>query len=405
MSIAANRLVLSNKGIIMRVLSIFGTRPEAIKMAPVVQCLAQAPDVDSMVCITGQHQTMLQQVLDVFQICADYDLALMAPNQTLNHLSSRIFSALDPVLQAAKPDLVLVHGDTTTAMAAALGAFHRRIRVAHVEAGLRTGDMSQPWPEEMNRRVVDAVSDLLFAPTMSSCANLQSESLAGSVYITGNTVIDALRFADQRIHDDSQLRAKLDASFSFLDPVRKLVLVTGHRRENFGSGFISVCEALAALARRDDIQIVYPVHLNPNVQEPVNALLGHYANVHLIKPQDYLYFVRLMQHAYVILTDSGGVQEEAPYLGKPVLVMREVTERPEAVEAGTVKLVGTDSSCIIDTVEHLLDNRADWERFSQRVNPYGDGFASNRIASAIRGEPFRDFVGRQVDMRASRLAA
>jgi UDP-N-acetylglucosamine 2-epimerase (non-hydrolysing) len=374
-------------------------------MAPVVRSLAQAEDIDSIVCVTGQHQTMLQQVLNLFQIRADYNLALMAPNQTLNGLSSKIFHTLDPVLQATSPDLVLVHGDTTSAMAGALGAFHRQIPVAHVEAGLRTGDMSQPWPEEMNRRVVDAVSELLFAPTASSRGNLESENLAGRIYVTGNTVIDALRLTDQRIREDAGLCATLDAAFPFLDPDRKLLLVTGHRRENFGSGFENICCALAKLAQRDDIQIVYPVHLNPNVQRPVNALLGAYPNVHLIAPQDYLYFVRLMQRSHAILTDSGGVQEEAPYLGKPVLVMREVTERPEAVEAGTVRLVGTDAVRIVAAVESLYDDFAEWERFSQRVNPYGDGFASGRIVAAIRGEPFTEFIAGSGDEDAALLVA
>jgi len=375
----------------MKLLSIFGTRPEAIKMAPLVHSLKHAPDVESIVCVTGQHSTMLQQVMDLFRIEAAYDLSLMAPNQSLNGLSSKLLASIDPVLEQVRPDGVLVHGDTTTAIAAALASFHRRIPVFHVEAGLRTGDMSQPWPEEMNRRVIDSVSDVLFAPTQSSRHNLEREHLGGTIHVTGNTVIDALRLIDHRIREDRALCARLDAAFSFLDPQRKLLLVTGHRRENFGAGFENVCSALASLARRADIQIVYPVHLNPNVQQPVKALLSGYENVHLIAPQDYLYFVRLMQRAYLILTDSGGVQEEAPYLGKPVLVMRDVTERPEAVAAGTVQIVGTQTARIVDAVNDLYDQPDLWRTFAHRVNPYGDGYASERIVAAIRGQAFDEF--------------
>ena len=375
----------------MRVLSIFGTRPEAIKMAPVVRALESTPGIVAQVCITGQHQFMLQQVLDVFQIRAHHDLALMTSNQTLNGLSSKLFDFIDPVLEEVKPDLVLVHGDTSTAMAAALAAFHRRCPVAHVEAGLRTGNMAQPWPEEMNRRVIDVVSDILFAPTASSRANLQQENLRGKIYVTGNTVIDALRITDQRIRGDASLRASLDAHFPFIDPGRKLLLVTGHRRESFGAGFTNICAALAALALREDMQIVYPVHLNPNVQQPVQAALSRFPNVHLIPPQDYLLFVRLMQRSHAILTDSGGIQEEAPYLDKPVLVMRDVTERPEAVEAGTVQLVGTDPQRIVKAVSNLYDRDDLWCQFSGRENPYGDGYAANRIIAAVLGQSFDDF--------------
>jgi UDP-N-acetylglucosamine 2-epimerase (non-hydrolysing) len=389
----------------VKVLSIFGTRPEAIKMAPLVQSLQSAHGIESLVCVTGQHQIMLQQVLDLFQIRAHHDLALMAPNQTLNGLSSKLFTFIDPVLEAVKPDRVLVHGDTTTAMAASLAAFHRRIQIAHVEAGLRTGDMTQPWPEEMNRRVVDLVSEMMFAPTASSRANLEQENLRGLIFTTGNTVIDALRITDQRIAHDAHLRESLDAHFPFINPHRKLLLVTGHRRENFGAGFMNICAALARLALRDDIQIVYPVHLNPNVQRPVKSSLSHFPNVHLIEPVDYLLFVRLMQRSHVILTDSGGVQEEAPYLDKPVLVMRDVTERPEAVDAGTVQLVGTDTDRIVEAVSKLYDHDDLWSRFIHRENPYGDGYASNRIIAAIRGESFEEFAPAKSDTEEQCLVA
>lgn len=380
-----------HKAFKVKVLSIFGTRPEAIKMAPLVKTLGQAHNVESLVCVTGQHGTMLQQVMELFEIKADYDLQIMAPNQTLNGLSSRLFGAIDPVLEAVQPHRVLVHGDTTSAMAAALAAFHRRIPVGHVEAGLRTGDLYQPWPEEMNRRAVDVVSDMLFAPTESSRQNLLQENLSGRIHICGNTVIDALLMTHQVINADAKLRSSLDAQFNFLDPNRRILLVTGHRRENFGEGFNNICKALGTLALRNDIQIVYPVHLNPNVQKPVRESLSHFSNVHLIAPLDYLSFVRLMQRAHVILTDSGGVQEEAPSLGKPVLVMRDVTERPEALAAGTVRLVGTSPGAIIDGVHTLFDDSSQWRAISQRANPYGDGQASRRILAAVLGQPFDEF--------------
>ncbi|MFC5472636.1 non-hydrolyzing UDP-N-acetylglucosamine 2-epimerase [Paraherbaspirillum soli] len=375
----------------MKILSVFGTRPEAIKMAPLVKSLAGTPGITSAVCVTGQHRSMLQQVLDLFEINADYKLDVMTSDQTLNGLSSRLFAALDPVLDAVKPDRVLVHGDTTTAMVSTLAAFHRRIPIAHVEAGLRTGDLSQPWPEEMNRRVADAMCDLLFAPTASSKMNLASENLAGRIFVTGNTVIDALRLTTERISRDDPLRHRLDQHFSYLRKDRKLLLVTGHRRENFGAGFANICAALAELSRRPDIQIVYPVHLNPNVQEPVLAALSHLPNVHLIEPVDYLLFVWLMQCAHVILTDSGGVQEEAPSLGKPVLVMRNVTERPEAVAAGTVQLVGTDTARIVGAVNRLYDDDSAWYESGHRRNPYGDGLAAQRIVAALTGAIVDEF--------------
>jgi len=376
----------------MKILSIFGTRPEAIKMAPLVKMLALENGVESLICVTGQHRSMLQQVMDVFNIEADFDLDIMAPNQTLNSIGSRIFASLDPILERVKPDRVLVHGDTTTATIAGLAAFHRRIPVAHVEAGLRTGDLSQPWPEEMNRRVLDVISDLLLVPTIGASHWLKKENLNGRVVITGNTVIDALKMTTKRLNDEPLLKARVDAALPQFDPDRKLLLVTGHRRENFGDGFLSICNALAALSCRGDMEIVYPVHLNPNVQEPVNRILSKLKNVHLIAPLDYLSFVRLMQRSYVILTDSGGVQEEAPSLGKPVLVMRDVTERPEAVAAGTVQLVGTSTNHIIASVVQLYDRRADYLRITQASNPYGDGLACERIVAALMGREIAEFL-------------
>ncbi|MBF8179049.1 MAG: UDP-N-acetylglucosamine 2-epimerase (non-hydrolyzing) [Burkholderiaceae bacterium] len=375
----------------MKVLSIFGTRPEAIKMAPLVRTLEQAASVDSVVCITGQHRTMLEQVMNLFDIKAHHDLDVMVPNQSLNSLCSRIFAKLDPILESERPDRVLVHGDTSTAMVAATAAFHRRIPVGHVEAGLRTGDLSQPWPEEMNRRVVDVMSDFLFAPTVSSRDNLLRENLAGRIVVTGNTVIDALQLTAQRLDKDASLRARLDTKFPFISPQRRVLLVTGHRRENFGDGFAHICEALAELAQRPDIDIVYPVHLNPNVRGPVQQLLSNLPRVHLIEPLDYLEFVRLMQLSHVVLTDSGGVQEEAPSLGKPVLVMRDVTERPEAVAAGTVQLIGTSKKRIVDGVSLLFDDEKKYQQFSNVVNPYGDGHASSRIVRALLGKDFEEF--------------
>ncbi|WP_316665003.1 non-hydrolyzing UDP-N-acetylglucosamine 2-epimerase [Ralstonia psammae] len=382
----------------MKILSVFGTRPEAIKMAPLVKALAEQSAMESVVCVTGQHKQMLQQVLDLFDIVPQYDLELMTQNQTLNGLSARLLTAFDDVLETVRPDRILVHGDTTTAMMSAMAAFHRRIPIGHVEAGLRTGDLHQPWPEEMNRRTIDVCADLLFAPTDSSRRNLQAENLGGRILVTGNTVIDALLQTTQRIVKDAAFRAGLDAHFPFLTDDRKVLLVTGHRRENFGTGFANICEALARLARRDDIQVVYPIHLNPNVRGPVQTALAGLPNVHLIEPLDYARFVRLMQRAHVILTDSGGVQEEAPSLGKPVLVMRNVTERPEAVQAGTVRLVGTEVDSIVGAVNHLYDNDDAWRAFSQHLNPYGDGLASQRIVSALGGGFVREFLG-DVDKR------
>jgi UDP-N-acetylglucosamine 2-epimerase (non-hydrolysing) len=380
-----------------RILSIFGTRPEAIKMAPLVKALEASSDIESIVCVTGQHQQMLDQVLELFQIKPHHNLALMTGNQTLNGLASRLIASLDEVLASVQPDRVLVHGDTTTASASALAAFHRRIPIGHVEAGLRTGNLMQPWPEEMNRRVVDVMSDLMFAPTASSKANLAQEALHGRVIVTGNTVIDALNLTTARIDSDAALRDELDARFPFLDKSMPLLLVTGHRRESFGAGFANICAALADLAQTNAVQIVYPVHLNPNVRGPVQESLANARNVHLIEPLDYLGFVRLMQHASIILTDSGGVQEEAPALGKPVLVMRDVTERPEAVAAGTVRLVGTQRDSIVQAVMSLLGSEQERESFARRINPYGDGLASQRIVASLTGLPFEEFTRGNLD--------
>ena len=379
----------------MKILTIFGTRPEAIKMVPVVRALAAASGVQSIVCSTGQHQAMLAPLLEMFDITPDYQLDVMQPGQDLNSLSARLFAQLGPVLDAERPDRVLVHGDTTSAGIAAMAAFHQRIPVAHVEAGLRTGNLQQPWPEEMNRRVVDVIGDLLFAPTAGAASNLRNENLAGRIVVTGNTVIDALHLATARIGADPVLRAQLDAQLPFVASSaaagRKILLVTGHRRENIGRGFSAICAALARLAARPDISIVYPLHLNPQVRGPVLEQLGGLANVHLVAPLDYLPFVRLMQHAHVVLTDSGGVQEEAPALGKPVLVMRDVTERPEAVAAGTVQLVGTGAARIVAGVNALYDQPHHYATFARNINPYGDGHAAARIVAALTGAPFTEF--------------
>jgi UDP-N-acetylglucosamine 2-epimerase (non-hydrolysing) len=331
-----------------KILVVIGTRPEAIKMAPLVHALLAEPQFKTLVCLTAQHRQMLDQVLEIFGIHADIDLNLMKAGQQLAGLTAAILTSMDEVLHTHAPDCVLVHGDTTTAMAAGLAAFYRHIPVGHVEAGLRTGDMHHPWPEEMNRRVIDVMADFYYAPTEVSRDNLLAEKIAPEkVFVTGNTVIDALLLTVARIKQNPELQAQLASVFPYLDAHKKLLLVTGHRRENHGDGLTKVCRALATLAERDDVQVVYPVHLNPNVREVVNATLQGHDNIHLIEPLDYLHFVYLMSRAHIILTDSGGIQEEAPSLGKPVLVLREVTERPEAVDAGTVQLVGTDTQKII----------------------------------------------------------
>lgn len=372
----------------MKILSIFGTRPEAIKMAPVVRELQRRPDrFRSLVCVTAQHRQMLDQVLDLFDLRPDFDLDIMKPGQDLYDVTANVLLGMRNVLREVRPDIILVHGDTTTTMAAALAGYYARIPVGHVEAGLRTHNKFAPFPEEINRQVAGVVCDLHFAPTEQARANLLREGVADSaIVVTGNTVVDALLSIVGRIGRDDKLTREMEARFSFLNPSRRLVLVTGHRRENFGEGFENICRALVELARRhDDVEILYPVHLNPNVQEPVKRILGGEgaANIHLIDPLDYLPFVYAMNRAHLIITDSGGVQEEAPSLGKPVLVMRETTERPEAVAAGTVRLVGTDFDRIVAEATLLLSDAEAYGAMSRAHNPYGDGRAAGRIAAAL----------------------
>lgn len=368
----------------LKVLTVFGTRPEAIKMAPVVEALAADPGIEARVCVTAQHREMLDQVLALFGIRPDFDLNLMKAGQDLTDITNGVLTGMRDIFSRYQPDRVLVHGDTTTTLAASLAAFYHRIPVGHVEAGLRTGDMYAPWPEEANRRVAGVIADLHFAPTEGSRDNLLREGVAPErIHVTGNTVIDALLEIAARIKAEPALRAQCESEFPFLDPAKRLVLVTGHRRESFGEGFKRICRALAEIATRDDVQVVYPVHLNPNVRKPVNDILAGVDNVHLIEPLDYLPFVYLMTRSTLIVTDSGGVQEEAPSLGKPVLVMREVTERPEAVKAGTVRLVGTDTELLVHEARRLLDDLQEYERMSKAHNPYGDGQASQRICKLI----------------------
>ena len=370
----------------MKVLTVFGTRPEAIKMAPLVHALAKDPHFEAKVCVTAQHREMLDQVLKLFSIVPEYDLNIMQPGQGLTEITCRILEGLKPVLESFKPDVVLVHGDTTTTMAASLAAFYQRIPVGHVEAGLRTGDLSSPWPEEGNRTLTGHLATYHFAPTETSRQNLLRENIADNrITVTGNTVIDALFWVRDRVLSDEALHNELTQRYPFLANGKKMILVTGHRRESFGRGFEQICHALAEIAAHNpDVQIVYPVHLNPNVSEPVKRILGHVENVILIEPQDYLPFVWLMNRAWLILTDSGGIQEEAPSLGKPVLVMREMTERPEAVSAGTVCLVGTDSQRIVNEVTRLLQDESAYQAMSRAHNPYGDGHACHRILSALK---------------------
>ena len=367
-----------------KVMIVFGTRPEAIKMAPVVKACRARPELEVKVCVTAQHRQMLDQVMDIFGLTADFDLNVMAPNQTLGDVTCKVLKGMEDVFGQWKPDVILVQGDTTTVMAAALAAFYHKIAVGHVEAGLRTGNVYSPWPEEMNRMIAGCLATQHYAPTPRSRDNLLKENKnPETVFVTGNTVIDALHDAVAIMDGDQALTAKLEAEFPFLDASRRLVLVTGHRRENFGEGFIHICNAIARVARRDGVQVVYPMHMNPNVRKPVTDILGHLENVHLIEPLDYLSFLYMMRKSFLIMTDSGGVQEEAPSLGKPVIVMRDTTERPEAVEAGTVILAGTETEAMASAAERLLDDPDFYHRMAHAVNPYGDGLASKRIASLL----------------------
>lgn len=365
-----------------KILFIFGTRPEAIKLCPVIlHFRAARAEFETRVCVTAQHRGLLDQVLAAFAIEPDHDLDVMQPGQTLFQSTSRILAALEPVLVAEQPDMIFVQGDTTTTFCGALAGFYRGVAVAHVEAGLRTWDMRQPFPEEMNRVLTTRLTALHLPPTEGSAVNLRREGVAEErIHVTGNTCIDALLAIKEKIE-----RGEVAVpGWEFLDPAKKMILVTGHRRESFGEGFVRICEALSRLANREDVELVYPVHPNPNVREPVERLLASHGNVHLIEPQDYVPFIDLMRRSTLILTDSGGVQEEAPSLGKPVLVMREKTERPEAVEAGTSRLVGTDPEKIVREASLLLDDAAEYDRRSHIHNPYGDGQASERILAAVR---------------------
>ncbi|GAA5525029.1 UDP-N-acetylglucosamine 2-epimerase [Microbulbifer aestuariivivens] len=368
----------------MKVLLVFGTRPEAIKMAPLVRTLRQDERFSVRVCVTGQHREMLDQVLALFDIKPDYDLNIMQEGQDLYQVTAKVLLGMREVLDDFMPDKVFVHGDTTTTLAASLAAYYRQIPVAHVEAGLRTGNLYSPWPEEANRKLTGVIAQYHFAPTELSRDNLINESVCESaIKVTGNTVVDALLEVVARIDRSESLSRNLAEEFSYLDSNKKLILVTGHRRESFGQGFEDICCGIRKIAARDDVEVVYPVHLNPRVREPVNRLLGNLANVHLIEPLTYLPFVYLMNRSYLILTDSGGVQEEAPALGKPVVVMRETTERLEALAAGTVKLVGTDVEKIVSVVSSLLDDDNEYRAMSRAHNPYGDGYASEKIVEGI----------------------
>jgi len=373
-----------------KILVVFGTRPEAIKMAPVIQKLKEEEDCyEARVCVTAQHREMLDQVLDLFKIKPDYDLNIMQPDQDLDEVASKILIKLKSVLDDFLPDLVLVHGDTITTFAASLSAYLKKIKVGHVEAGLRTGDLFSPWPEEGNRKLTSILTDYHFAPTALSKKNLLDEGIDESkIFITGNSVIDALQITASRIENDKKLKSQIEKRVEksgFVNLSSKFILVTGHRRENFGQGMLSICESLKVLAKNNlDINFLYPVHLNPNVRKPVNDLLSDISNIKIVEPFEYEEFIYLMSKSYLILTDSGGIQEEAPSLGKPVLVMRDKTERPEAIEAGTVKLVGSDKDKIVKEVQRLLDNHEDYQKMCKAINPYGDGKTSKRIIEILK---------------------
>jgi len=369
-----------------KILIVFGTRPEAIKMAPLVKEFQKNTLIfDTKVCVTAQHREMLDQVLELFEITPDYDLNLMKPGQDLTEITCGILQGLKPILDGFKPEYVLVHGDTATTLSATLAAYFQKIKVGHVEAGLRTGNIYSPWPEEGNRKLTSAITDLHFAPTEASKQNLLQENInPKNIIVTGNTVIDALLDVIKKLETSIVLKSSLEVQFNFLDNDKRLVLITGHRRESFGGGFERICEAITQMAIAfSDVEFVYPMHLNPNVREPVNRLLADLNNVFLIEPLDYLPFVYLMNKSYVILTDSGGIQEEAPSLGKPVLVMRDTTERPEALDAGTVKLVGTSVKTIVSELTILLSNEDAYKAMSFAHNPYGDGKACTRILDSL----------------------
>tara|TARA_B100000212_G_scaffold175979_1_gene132471 strand:+ start:745 stop:1875 length:1131 start_codon:yes stop_codon:yes gene_type:complete len=368
-----------------KVLVAIGTRPEAIKMAPLIKMLDQDQRFDLRLCITAQHRSMLDQVLNIFNIKPDFDLNLMTEGQELPSITTSIIDGMTNIFNEFNPDLLLVHGDTTTTFACALSAYYKKIPVGHIEAGLRTRNIYSPWPEEANRQLTSIVANYHFCPTDTSRQNLIDERVKEeTIFVTGNTVIDALKMALDRVTNDSKLIKNIENTFQFLDPAKKTVLVTGHRRENFGHGFLKICEAIKHISsNNNNLQIIYPVHLNPNVQEPVSKILSGIDNVHLLEPLGYLPFVYLMNRCDIILTDSGGIQEEAPSLGKPVLVMRESTERPEGINAGTVKLVGTDAQKIISEVEMLLYNEIEYQKMSRLNNPYGDGKACERICNIL----------------------
>lgn len=368
-----------------KIMLVFGTRPEAIKMLPLYHELKKNNNISVSLCVTGQHRNMLDQVLTLFNVKPDFDLEIMQPKQDLTDISIKVLSGLRTLFESFKPDLVLVHGDTATTFAASLACYYQKIKVGHVEAGLRTNDLYSPWPEEANRRLTSVLSHFNFAPTDDSKRNLLKENFSSdNIYVTGNTVIDALYFVVNKIRNDIDINNELEKQFEFLDFSKKVILITGHRRENFGEGFENICAAINNLAEtHQDVQFVYPMHLNPNVREPVERYLSNKTNIFLIEPLDYLPFVYLMDMSYLILTDSGGIQEEAPSLGKPVLVMRNTTERPEAVEAGTVRLVGTNANLIVNNVNELIDDVELYSKMSKLHNPYGDGKASERIAKII----------------------
>lgn len=367
-----------------KILTVFGTRPEALKLAPVLCELEKYPRVISRVCVTGQQQELLHQVLSHFNIEPDFDLNIMSADQSIGDITARILQRLDPILASEKPDAVIVHGDTSTTFSAALAAFYRKIPIAHVEAGLRTGNLNSPWPEEANRRLTGVIAKYHFAPTETARKNLLREGInSKDILVTGNTIIDGLLASVHILNSDLGKRIEIENYFDFLNQGRKIILVTGHRRENFGIGFENICLALKSIAERTDVQIVYPVHLNPNVREPVNRILGGSENIHLIEPVEYLPFIFLMQRAYLILTDSGGIQEEAPTLGKPVLVMRNTSERQEGIVAGTARLVGTNFQNIVTEVSCLLDDNLQYQAMVSVKNPYGDGHASARIVESL----------------------